>query len=280
MSRSHLIRHPGPATTPRRHVVSGDAASLEFSLSKGMTLLTAIAAAMDEAGCDCAVVRLDGLEIGPYSYVMPDQSPDEEHVAWYSETHSGQAATLQQATAIIGRREGSWYLHCHAVWQDRDAGRCVGHLLPDQVTVAAPFSGNGYAFDGGCFDVTPDAETNFSIFRPRKLKPCERPNAAIVCLAPHEDLSASIAELSDELGLGNPHVMGIGSLIGAGFTNTPSMDSPISEVLLLEGARGKGKEGPFLPTFCVDPDGNFFEGTVVPGGAPVCVTFELILVAG
>ncbi|MEJ8472739.1 hypothetical protein [Roseibium algae] len=282
MSRSHLIQHPGSRTSPRRHVVSGAARIFEFDLPEGMTLMAAVAKVMDETGCDSAVVRLDGLSIGPYNYVMPDQSPDGQHVAWYSKTYLGDAARLQQGTAIIGRRDGDWFLHCHAVWQDSECGRCAGHLLPGEVIVASSYFGKGYAFDGGCFDVTPDAETNFSFFRPRIIENSQnitQENAAIVSLAPHEDLSTSVAELSEELGLRNAHVLGIGSLIGADFRDEPSMESPISEVLLLDGARVNSSDEPYLPTFCVDPEGNFFEGQIVSGRAPVCVTFELILVA-
>ncbi|MBD8893862.1 hypothetical protein [Roseibium litorale] len=279
MSRSHLIQHPGPKTSPRRHVVRGLSAPLAFDLSEGMTLMAAVAAAMDKAGCDTAVIRLDGLKIGPYSYVLPDKSPDDEHVAWYSETHSGEEAVLQQATAIVGRRNGDWFLHCHAFWEDKNTGRHAGHLLPDQVTLAVHYTGTGHGFIGGCFEVTADAETNFSFFRPKPLVEAPRVNAAIICLAPHEDLATSVAELSAELGFDNPEVLGIGSLIGADFTSTPSMESPISEVLLLKGARG-GTQGsdPHLPMFCVDPEGGFFEGDIIRGGAPVCVTFEMILI--
>jgi len=279
MNRSHLIRHPGPPTTPRRHVVPGAAAPFEFVLGDGEIFLAAVAAAMEAAGCDSAVIRLDGLVIGPYNYVMPDRSPDDQHAAWYSKTHSGKKAVLDRGTAIVGRRDGAWFLHCHAIWDDEERGRCAGHLLPDQVTIAASYSGTGYAFTGGCFDVTADAETNFSFFRPKKLAETGKVNAAIVSLAPHEDLSTSVSELTEDLGLGNTDIMGIGSLIGADFTGAPSMDSPISEVLLLGGARRNSGDTPHLPTFCVDPEGNFFEGDIVPGGAPVCVTFELILVA-
>ncbi|PVB60107.1 hypothetical protein [Labrenzia sp. 011] len=280
MSRSHLIRHPGPPTVPRRHVVTGAAEPLSFRLGKDEMLMDAIARTMDTVGCDGAVVRLDGLTMGPYKFVMPDTSPDEEHVAWYSQTHAGERAIVTQGTAIVGRRNGDWFLHCHAVWEDPQHGRRAGHLLPDQVTIGAGYSGGGYRFDGGCFDVTADAETNFSFFRPRRLKDTGAVNAAIVSLAPHEDLPTAVAELSGELGLGNSVVLGIGSLIGADFSEGPSMDSPISEVLFLNGARGGGPKGPFLPTFCVDPAGNFFEGAILPGKAPILVTFELLLVAG
>ncbi|WP_265516557.1 hypothetical protein [Nitratireductor luteus] len=246
-----------------------------MDLPQGTVLMEAVAAAMDDLGCDSAVLRLDGLEMGPHNYVMPAASPDEDHAAWYSAVHSGKAARLENATAIVGRREGRWFLHCHALWA-ADTPK-AGHLLPDQVIIAAPAHVTGLAFDGGFYDVTPDAETNFSFFRPRATETPARRNAAIVTLAPHEDLHTAIAELRAGLGLSAPAVMGIGSLIGARFTDAPSMPSPISEVLLLNGAGFDADGQPTLPALCVDPEGNLFEGNIALGGAPVCVTFELIL---
>lgn len=276
MNPTHPIRHPGPPTKPRRHVVPGFAREISLELPGDTVLMDAVAEAMDGVGCDCAVLRLDGVEMGPYEYVMPAASPDEDHAAWYSAVHSGTSARLKMATAIVGRKDGEWFLHCHALWDADDPSPKAGHLLPHQVTLAAAAKITGLAFDGGYYDVTPDAETNFAFFRPRPTRPPARQNAAIVTLAPYEDISTAISELIGALGLKAPTLLGIGSLIGADFNDAPSMPSPISEVLLLEGA-GVGVDGQLnLPTLCVDPEGNLFQGSIAPGGAPVCVTFELI----
>jgi len=71
-------------------------------------------------------------------------------------------------------------------------------------------------------------------------------------------------------------VYGIGSLIGANFTDAAPMLSPISEVLIPPGARFDGTL--HLPMSCVDPAGGRFAGTLAAGRAPVCVTFELMLI--
>lgn len=276
MTRAHLIRHPGPPTAPRRHVVPGFAREISVELPANTVLMDAVAAAMDRIGSDCAVLRLDGLQMGPYRYVMPAPSPDAQHAAWYSAVHAGETARLEAATAMIGRKDGQWFLHCHALWDAETEAPKAGHLLPDQVIIAAPVQITGLALDGGYYDVTPDAETNFSFFRPRPTEPPAQCNAAIITLAPHEDLSTALLELTAELGLAAPKILGIGSVIGADFIDAPSMASPISEVLLLEGARINVDGRPNLPMLCVDPAGALFKGRIAPGGAPVCVTFELI----
>ncbi|ARE40350.1 hypothetical protein RGUI_2209 [Rhodovulum sp. P5] len=267
---SHQIRHPGPRTEPRRHVVEGYARPVTLSLPQGAVLMQAVAAAMDGTGADCAVLTMDGVEMGPFRFVMPDRSRDGKHAAWYSETHNGTHARIRHGTAIIGRRDGAWWLHCHAVWEGPE-GIAAGHLLPDEVTLAAAADLPAMVFSGGTYDVTYDEETNFSFFRPRATRPPETVNAAIATLAPFEDLTAAVAEIATAPGF--DHVAGIGSLIGAQFLDAPPMASPISEVLLLPGA----SPGKPLPTFCVDPAGARFEGHLPPGAAPICVTFEMML---
>lgn len=277
------IRHPGPAGSPRIHVAPGRARDVVLRLPAGAPLMAAVAAEMDRLGCDSAVADLGGLRIGPYSYVGPDRSPDDKHAAWYSATHRGAAATLAAATAVIGTREGAWWLHCHAHWDAETTAPKAGHLLPDQVTIAEDAEIPALAFEGGRYNVVHDAETNFPFFRAQPTqsepRPAAPPNAVIATIAPHEDLHAAIARIADRTGLKNARLMGIGSLIGAEFSDAPAMDSPISEALILRGATWSAADGARLPMLCVDPAGDIFSGDLVPGGAPVCVTFEVILTA-
>lgn len=277
MSRNHLIRHPGPPAAERRRIVPGHARRVELVLPEGAVLMAAVAEAIEGLGCDSAVLVLDGLEIGPYDYVMPvTGSPDGRRAAWYSATHSGDRATLEHATATVGRRDGAWWLHCHAVWDSETGRQKAGHLLPDQITIARTARVTGFAFRGGRFEVTPCEETLFPLFRP---VPTDAPeaavNAAILTLGPFEDLAAATARAAGDLGLGaSARLYGIGSLIGADFADAPAMESPVSEVVLLPGA-APGR----LPAHCVDPEGRMFRGEILPGHAPVCITFEALIVA-
>ncbi|MCF3934905.1 hypothetical protein L1787_15990 [Acuticoccus sp. M5D2P5] len=276
MSRTDAIRHPGPRGIARQHVVPGTVRRVALRLAGGRTLMDAVAEAVAGEGGDSAMLVLDGLEIGPFQFVMPrGGSPDGIRVAWYSDTHGGAFAALEHAVATVGRKNGAWFLHCHAVWND-DGVQRAGHLLPGDVTIARDMAVTGYIFTGGRFDVMDDAETAFSIFRACPI-PTEtgEPNAAIMTLTPFEELTAALPALSIDL-FGRPDaaVFGIGSLIGADFTDAATMESLFSEVLTLPGARADR-----LPVHCVDPAGGQFRGTLRPGGAPVLITFELLLVA-
>ena len=277
MSRKHLIRHPGPPATDRRRIVPGHAQRIELALPAGAVLMEAVAAAVGELGCDCAILLLDGLEVGPYHYVMPTlDSPDGRRAAWYSATHSGDRATLEHATATVGRRNGDWWLHCHAVWDSETGRQKAGHLLPDRITIAAPGRATAFAFRGGGFEVMPCEETLFPLFRAVPTRAPEGPvNAAIMTLGPFEDLARATALAAAEAGLGaDARLYGIGSLIGADFADAPALESPVSEVVLLPGATPG-----HLPAHCVDPDGTMFRGRLLPGHAPVCITFEAMIVA-
>lgn len=271
------INHPGPRLANRRHVVPVHVKRRHVTLPGGTTLMQAVSQAMDESGFDSAMIVLDGLRIGPYNYVMPAvKSPDGRRAAWYSETHSGDIARLEAAVATVGRRDGAWFLHCHAVWDSETDTQKAGHLLPDQVIIAEDAEIVCLGCIGGRFDVTLDPETEFPLFRPfAEGRPAEKINGAIICLSPFEDVGETAVDTAEALALDDARLFGIGSLIGADFEDATPMESSISEVLLLPGARPD-----YLPTHCVDPDAAMFRGTLRPGQTRVCVTFEMMVVDG
>ncbi|WP_417721821.1 hypothetical protein [Salipiger sp.] len=270
------IRHPGPADPQPSLVVPGRAVRHRVTLRAGQDLLADLARVMEDLGCDCAAVRLDGLRIGPFAHVGPDVSRDGLHAAWYSDTRTGAAARIARGTAIVGRRDGAWFFHCHALWTD--GGREVaGHLLPGEVTIADTCDVTAVAFTGGTFTAALNAQTQFTLFHPRPGPPVAAPDALIAKLNPYADVPQTLSRIAREAGFERAEVLGVGSLIGADFTDAPAMVSPISEVLFLPGAATGPGAG--LPTLCVDPSGALWQGTLAPGGAPVCVTFEVMLVA-
>ncbi|UOM35406.1 hypothetical protein [Acuticoccus sp. I52.16.1] len=274
--RAARITHPGPRAAVRRHVVPGIARRETVRLAAGRVLMDAVADEMDRLGCDSAVLLLDGLRLGPYDYVMPRfGSPDGIRVAWYSDTHSGNATTLAHAVASVGRRDGAWFLHCHALWDVDTPAPKSGHLLPDQVTIGRDCDVTALAFTGGVFDFTPDDETRFSFFRAKPTTPpAGTPNAMIATLAPFEDLVTVMPELAAPYGGDAARLYGLGSVIGADFSEGPSMESLASEVLTLPDASPRN-----VTLHCVDPDGNLFRGALLLGAGPVLITFELMLVA-
>lgn len=269
------IIHPGPAT-PRNYLTArGTAIERRVDLMRGQTLMSAVAEILDAEGCQSGVIVLDGAKIGPYQFVMPDLSKDGVHAAWYSPTHDGSNATIIQGTAIAGKRDGAWWLHAHALWNE-DGASLAGHLLPDKVTVCETTSVTLHAFRGGAFDVQMNAETLFPIFHP--IGGRQKGNAVIAKVNPFHDITASIREIAAEVGFASATVLGVGSVIGARFLDaSPPMLSTISEVFFMAGS-GVGPDRIDLKLFCVDPENGQYQGLLAPGTSPVCVTFELMLI--
>ncbi|MFW2543903.1 DUF296 domain-containing protein [Primorskyibacter sp. 2E107] len=274
MTRDRL-RHLGPPAEVGFRAVHGHARSMPVSLPAGQTLMEAVADVMDRAGCDSAALTVDGMAMGPFAYVMPDTCDDGVHAAWYSETREGSQARIRFGTAIVGRRDGAWWLHCHAVWEEAGAIFC-GHLLPDRMIVVEDSTVMLHTFDGGRFEVALDEETRFPIFHPVGSGKGGQGNALLAKVNPHHDVHGAITAMIEEAGFENTRILGIGSLIGARFAEGGDMASPISEVLVLPGAHWNGRL--HLPMHCVDPEGRQFDGVLQPGGGPVCVTFELMIV--
>ncbi len=279
MNSRKLICHPGEESVLRHVSALGTVTTHSVTLPAGSILLSAVSTVMNSIGGDSGVVVLDGAHLGPFNYVMPDQSQDGLHAAWYSDTHTCDRAQLRNATAIIGKRDGQWWLHCHALWiaEDHNSGlkNGMGHLLPDQATLTDDVEATLYEFNGGSFNVELDTETAFPIFHVQgSLK---SGNAFIAKVNPHEDIATTVEQLITEAGFSSARVFGIGSLIGTRFENDPPMLCPISEVLIGSDAKWKNQTLT-LPMHCVDINGNLFSGNVRNGDAPVLVTFEVLVI--
>lgn len=271
MNSRNVIHHPGPETNSRVVSARGEVSRHSLLIPKHHKLLDAVAKFMEETNSDSGVVILDGVTLGPFDYVMPSQASDDFHAAWYSKTLSCKSATLRHATATIGRRDGLWWVHCHALWQ---AGSlyAMGHLLPDSLTISSDSQVTLYGFKGGSFEVTTDPETAFPVFHVKGGGTVG--NGCLAKINPHEDIGEALQTLIRKLRFSDVDIYGIGSLIGARFSEGVPMECPISEVLVLPEARYSGSLT--LPVHCVDIDNNHFQGVVAK--APVLVTFEVLIV--
>ncbi|WP_425102054.1 hypothetical protein [Tropicibacter sp. S64] len=271
------VTHPGPVQAARQTLVPCHARHARATLPKGMTLLDAVAQAVDAEGADGACAILDGLRLAQMHYVMPDGPADDAHAAWYSETHRTGGITLDRATASVGMKDGAWFLHTHAKWTE-DAP-AMGHLLNDHCTLAEECTVSLWLLTGARMAVATDPETNFPLFRPEPRPWQSAPNAALLTIRPHEDLRPALETACAGAGFADATIHGLGSLIGAGFTDAPPMRTPLSEVLLLDGCRIEDGICRALPLACVDPVGHLHAGDLARGQGPVLVTFEVLLVA-
>ncbi len=273
------LKHPGPRARDRRPFRLCRADPAPLTLPGEAPLMPALASWIDALGFSSAVLDLSGLELQPFDYVMPDRAIDDRHAAWYSDTRSSNGARLDEAIAILGKRDGDWFAHIHAFWHESGNAH-LGHLLPDSLTSRTAFRQTAYGIKGAAFEAAPDPETEFTLFRVKDA-PADRPdlppNALITTLAPFEDLYDSIRGLARELDTTDYEVLGLDSLAGAEFLNSPAMTALISEILLQNGCAGSEDGGVDLPIRCVDLNGHLHQGQLQSGSGPTLVTCELLL---
>ncbi|MES0881890.1 hypothetical protein [Roseibium sp. SCP14] len=273
------IRHPGPLAEDRRPHATCHADPISLELSDGQWLLAALGNWADREGYGSAVLDLSGLNLRSFDYVMPDRAIDDRHAAWYSDTHSSGGATLEEAVAILGWRDGTWFAHIHAYWHEDGKAR-LGHLLPETLVLNGLAQSKGFGLTGARFVSEPDPETEFTLFRVKQDQPNpsnQNHNAVIATLAPFEDFHQGVAALADRFSGPTYEVHGLGSFAGAEFTDGRMMPGLISEILIRSGAGRRQDQKLMLPVRCVDLTGQLYEGMVKPGGAPTLVTCELLL---
>jgi predicted DNA-binding protein with PD1-like motif len=190
-----------------------------------------------------------------------------------------------------GVRDGKPWLHCHAVWREPDGRRHCGHLLPDQVQVVREISANGSAVHGAEFVVTPDAETNFSLFVPR-ITPShsaishaqtsvKTSSSYIVRLSPNIDVCDALETFCAEKGISSAVIQGgVGSTVGAVFDDGRTVEPFVTELLIRSGEirpDASGRPNARIEITMVDYKGTVSEGVLARGQNPVLVTFELVI---
>jgi predicted DNA-binding protein with PD1-like motif len=279
------IHHPGPVSPERTAEVAGTPVPLRFVLEPGDTVDTAIAQGFAAAGCIGGFVTLRGGRCDPFRYVMPAASPDAHHVAWYSDTFAPEGSVnIERAGAIVGRRDGKPFVHCHGIWTTREGMR-MGHLLAPDTVVTDPIEAAGIGLMGATFVAMPDPETNFTLFEPAEVadKPEESAGARALLakVRPNEDISLAIEAICSDHGIAKARFYGIGSLNEVRFTDGRRVEAHATEVLIREGKveAVDGQPRASILIDVVDLKGQVHSGQVVHGDNPVCITFELVIEA-
>ena len=281
------IAHPGTPDTQRIFAQPVRTRPIEAYLSTGQTLLRAVTEIAKANDAKSGAFRLNGGEFTSFSYVMPALSKSPDHAVYFSETFyvEGRVA-LETASVTYGQRDGRPWLHCHAVWVEPSGRRHGGHLLPDQVVVAAPIRITGVALDGAAFTVCPDAETHFSLFlpvatpEPQRSQP-EGSHAFALRLAPNEDFCTALEAFCQAHQIQRATIFGgVGSTVGAVFQDGRVVEPFVTELLIRSGDMVCGQNG--LPSAnidiaIVDYKGGLTEGRLAKGGNPILVTAELVL---
>ncbi|MCV0397779.1 MAG: DUF296 domain-containing protein [Rhizobiaceae bacterium] len=276
-----FIRHPGPVSADRVAAATCRARRVELTLLPERSVNEAVADAFASLGAKSGYIRLRGAKVSPMRYVIPAATPDETHAAWYSETFAPDGVTvIEDAGLIVGSRDGEPFLHCHGLWRTPDGALRMGHLLPLDSEFAEPVEAEAWALDGALFEVRDDAETNFRLFRAVEggMRPSDGGRKTVACtVKPNQDIGHAIEGVCRAHGIESADIHGIGSLVEADFEDGSRLASYATEVLVKSGRYEAG--GASLDIALVGLDGSIAEGRLTRGVNPVCVTFELLIVA-
>jgi predicted DNA-binding protein with PD1-like motif len=291
------IQHPGPAD-PTVDVVDTCIQALQIELQPGLSLIDALSQALGQQGVQSAVLELAGLHLAPFAYVMPALSRRPEYAVYFSDRYDAPGAVcIEEATVTYGLDNGRPWLHCHADWVDEQGQRFCGHVLPaDAIVTRADQPIDAWALVGAAFEVVPDAETRFNLFKPRPAKTPDhiktfdesgvssvapaRPALALR-LPPNVDVCTALEASCRERGIRAATVRGgVGSTVGVTFDDGRDVGAFVTETLVRQGrvvTDASGELRADIDVTLIDYLGGRHQGRLARGMNPVLVTFELVL---
>jgi predicted DNA-binding protein with PD1-like motif len=279
------IAQPGPPLPERIQWVEARGRAFTFTAEAGLPLLEAVRRGFTAAGFASGVARFDAAALEPFAYVMPALSKTGENAAFYSEIfRPAGPARIEAAAMTFGERDGSPFFHCHALWTEAGGRRSGGHILPEETAIATPFAIHAFGLDGAAFVAEPDPETNFKLFGPIA-RPAGGMQAEARCFAlrlrPNQDLAGALEAFCGERGLSRARLHGgVGSIIGAHFTDGRTTEPFATEMLLCSGEIGPGDSSApeaALDLALVDYTGGLARGRLKRGDNPVLMTMEIVL---
>jgi predicted DNA-binding protein with PD1-like motif len=279
------IPQPGPPAPERIQWVEARGRAFSFTLQAGLPLLEAARRGFAEAGFSGGVLSTRGGALGPFAYVMPALSKTGANAAFYSDTFRPAGIThLKCAAMTLGERDGAPFFHCHGLWTETDGQLHGGHILPEETIVTEPFAVEAFGIDGAAFTADVDTETNFRLFGPvaRAVTDANTGSRAFALrLRPNQDFACALENFCRQHGIFNARIHGgVGSTIGAHFTDGRKVVPFATELMVGSGAVAPGADGTLeaaLDIALVDYLGGLAEGQLMRGDNPVLMTMELVL---
>ena len=279
------IGQPGPQVPARIQWVEARGRAFSFTLQAGLPLLEAARRGFADAGFSGGVLSMRGGALGPFAYVMPALSKTGANAAFYSDTFRPAGITrLKLGAMTLGERDGAPFFHCHGLWTETDGHLHGGHILPEESIVAEPFAVEAFGIDGAVFTAEPDPETNFKLFGPvaRAATDAKAENRAFALrLRPNQDFAAALETFCRQRGILRARIHGgVGSTIGAHFTDGRTVEPFATELAIRAGSVAPGADGTLQATLdvaLVDYLGGIAEGRLMRGDNPVLMTMELVL---
>jgi len=279
------IVQPGPPVSERIQWVETRGRAFSFTIEADLPLLEAVRRGFAAQGFASGTLNIAGGALGPFAYVMPALSTTGENAAFYSETFRPAGVTrLKTGAMTFGSRDGKPFFHCHALWTEADGRVNGGHILPEETLVAEPFEVEAFGIDGALFIAEPDPETNFKLFEPVSATTGEvetTRRAFAMRLRPNQDFAGSLEAFCHTQGIASARLHGgVGSIIGARFTDGRTVEPFATELAVRSGVIAPGAGGALeaeLDVALVDYTGGLAEGRLKRGDNPVLMTMELVL---
>ena len=278
------IQQPGTGTPERIQWVECGGRAFSLTLQAGVPLLEAVRSGFAAEGFASGVVKLDGLRLSPFAYVMPALSKTPEHAAFYSDTYRPEGgARIEVGAMTFGRRDGAPFFHAHALWVEGDGKHSGGHILPDETTVAETITLQAVGLDGAVFAAEPDSETHFKLFGPVVASGGAGEGRFFALrVKPNVDFCGALEAFCAERGIREAVIHGgVGSTIGARFTGGGVVENFATEVAITAGriVPAAGGFEAAIDVALVDYSGALASGRLKRGDNPVLMTFELVLEA-
>ena len=279
------IVQPGTPVPERIQWVEARGRAFSFTLPAGLPLLEAARRGFADAGFSGGVLSMRGGALGPFAYVMPALSKTGANAAFYSDTFRTSGITQLRCGAMtLGERDGAPFFHCHGLWTETDGNLHGGHILPEESIIAESFAVEAFGIDGAMFTAEPDSETNFKLFGPvtRAATGAKADSRAFALrLRPNQDFAAALETFCRQHGILRARIHGgVGSTIGAHFTDGRSVVPFATELAIKAGSVAAGADGTLqaeLDVALVDYLGGIAEGRLMRGDNPVLMTMELVL---
>jgi predicted DNA-binding protein with PD1-like motif len=279
------IVQPGRPAPERIQWVETRGRAFSFTMEAGLPLLEAARRGFAAQGFANGTLNIGSGALGPFAYVMPALSTTGENAAFYSKTFRPSGVTrLKMAAMTFGLRDHAPFFHCHALWTEAGGRTNGGHILPEETMVAEPFEVKAFGIDGALFAAEPDPETNFKLFGPVSCAPAGikgTRRAYALRLRPNQDFAGALEQFCRARGVAGAKLHGgVGSIIGARFTNGRIVEPFATELAVRAGAVTSGAGGGLeaeLDIALVDYTGGLAEGRLLRGDNPVLMTMELVL---
>lgn len=279
MSGPRHIKQPGPPQQERMQLALCDVQCDDLLLEADVTLDVAIARAMEAAGpAKTAWIEMTDAPVSELSYVIPDRSPDDDHVAWYSPPQPFECpGVLTRIGITVGQENDAWRCHAHGLCNDRNERPAMGHLLPEKTRLSRPHIVKAWRVTGAAFERRADPETGFELLQVTGGLP--QGGAALVRLAPNQDFAEALDRACATLGWSRTKVQGLGSLIDPHFADGFVLESFATEFLVLDAEAGSDTASGPGPEICVVgfSRDDIRQGVLKRGQNAILITAELLL---